>query len=291
MQALGRYDIVKTYPARGPLQQYRLAAVTAFGCFRCGQDKTSKLVTVLDADWQRLLCNGCYGRLLSIHEIKAGSGPDDERAEALAQLLLELVPADEQRRAEAALRVQDDRAEVLQPTSLRQLATATYVAEVLANRTGLDWSAAVIGPCKAVEIELVARLIEPLRAACAAVDLTPDVADNDLGRVARYCAGKTDTPPELGAISHFLRTAAHSKTRRETSPLLGALRGLMRQWPASDWLLQPDGAIERLSTLGRDFRNPAAHTNELDRTDWDRCRTHVIGADGLLWRLVLATTP
>jgi hypothetical protein len=31
-----RYEVVKTYPQRGPLQQYRLAASTSFLCFRCG---------------------------------------------------------------------------------------------------------------------------------------------------------------------------------------------------------------------------------------------------------------
>ena len=42
-----RYEIVKTYPSRGPLQQYRLAASTSFLCSRCGSAKTSKLVTTV----------------------------------------------------------------------------------------------------------------------------------------------------------------------------------------------------------------------------------------------------
>ena len=33
----------------------------------------SKLITVYRGDWSKRLCNGCYGRLLSIYEIKAAN--------------------------------------------------------------------------------------------------------------------------------------------------------------------------------------------------------------------------
>ena len=36
----------KTYPARGPLQQFRFADRVAFDRFRCRQTNTSKLITV-----------------------------------------------------------------------------------------------------------------------------------------------------------------------------------------------------------------------------------------------------
>ena len=72
---------IKTYPRRGPLQQFRFADRTAFRCFRCGVTKKSKLITVYAGDWSKRLCNGCYGRLLSLHEIKAGTSSDDQRAE------------------------------------------------------------------------------------------------------------------------------------------------------------------------------------------------------------------
>jgi hypothetical protein len=89
------FEIEKVYPPRGPLQQYRLAQSAAFSCFRCGQPKKSKLITVYRDDWSRRLCNGCYGRLLSIYEVKAGPAPDDERADALASVLMGLVSKDE----------------------------------------------------------------------------------------------------------------------------------------------------------------------------------------------------
>lgn len=86
------------------MRQYRLAASTSFRCFRCGLAKTSKLVTVFRQDWNNLLCNGCYGRLLSLHDIRAGSADDSERADALAEQLLVLVSVDEQRDAMELLR-------------------------------------------------------------------------------------------------------------------------------------------------------------------------------------------
>lgn len=77
-------SVTKRYPPRGPLQQFRFAESTAFNCFRCGDPKKSKLITVYNGDWSKRLCNGCYGRLLSLFEIKAGTAPDDEKAAELA---------------------------------------------------------------------------------------------------------------------------------------------------------------------------------------------------------------
>lgn len=90
-------NVTKTYPRRGSLQQFRFAEGTAFRCFRCGGTKKSKLITVYSGDWSRKLCNGCYSRLLSLYEIKAGTAADDQRAEQLANALLSLVTLDQQR--------------------------------------------------------------------------------------------------------------------------------------------------------------------------------------------------
>ena len=237
-----RYDVVKTYPQRGPLQQYRLAATTSFPCFRCGQAKTSKLVTVYRCDWDRLLCNGCYGRLLSLYDVRAGVTDSAAIADALAEELLGLLSQDEARRAEDLLRVRHVRADLLEPKALRLLATAEYVASQLAHTTDLDWSAAVIGVCKAVEIEVIHRILEPLAGATGGGDLASDIADKDIGRIAKYCAGRNSKPPELGAVRHFLQTAAHSQERQASSPVLKAFRAVMRRWPHGDWILARDGA-------------------------------------------------
>ena len=284
-----RYEVVKTYPQRGPMRQYRLAASASFRCFRCGLAKTSKLVTVFREDWNRLLCNGCYGRLLSIHRLRAGSADDSERADALAEQLLAFASEAEQREAMELLRIRSDQVDHLTERSQRLLATSEYVASHLANVTDLDWSAAVVGVCKAVEVELVERLIEPLALECRDADLQGDVQDRDLGRVARFCAGRTDKPPELGAIHHFLQTAHHSRSRQVTSSLLGALRRILRRWPGSAWLLEPNGALVALEQLAAEYRNRAVHTDELQQSDFDGCRNLVLGDEGMLWALVQAT--
>lgn len=286
-----RYEITKTYPQRGPLQQYRLAASTSFGCFRCGCEKTSKLVTVFRQDWNRLLCNGCYGRLLSLYDVRAGTPDAAAAADAIADELLKMVSVDDVRRAEDLLRVRESRAERLDPKSLRLLATAEYVATHLANGSDLDWSAAVIGLCKAVEIEVVQRVIEPLTAACKGLDLRDDIADKDIGRVAKYCAGRAAKPPEVGVVRHFLQTAAHSESRQDSSPLLQAFRDVTRRWPHSDWLLTPTGALSSLEVITTKFRNPAAHTEELGPPDYAECVDLVLGDAGVLWSVLRATTP
>ncbi|MGK0274705.1 MAG: hypothetical protein ACI9N0_001085 [Ilumatobacter sp.] len=286
----GRYDVTKVYPQRGPLQQYRVATATSFACFRCGNSKTSKLVTVFRDDWGHLLCNGCYGRLLSLYELRSGQADAVEIADALANELLSLLSNDEVRRAEELLRLRDARSELLEPKALRLLATAEYVAGQLQNATDLDWSAAVIGLCKAVEIEAVGRLVDPLAAATAGADLADDVADKDLGRVAKYCASRSAKSPELGAIRHFLVTAASSQERQASSPLLLAFRDVLRRWPGGDWLVERTGASFALEVITTSYRNPAAHTEELTETDYLRCADFVLGESGVLWSLITATT-
>ncbi|KAJ2899481.1 hypothetical protein MKZ38_003038 [Zalerion maritima] len=55
----------KKYHPRGSVRQHRLAALKSFTCDRCHEKKTSKLVALADEQWDALLCNGCYGWLLS----------------------------------------------------------------------------------------------------------------------------------------------------------------------------------------------------------------------------------
>jgi hypothetical protein len=211
------FEIEKTYPPRGPLQQYRLAQSAAFSCFRCGQSKKSKLITIYGSDWSRRLCNGCYGRLLSIYEVKAGTTPDDERAYALAAVLLGLVSKDDIAQAERLLRASEKRFELLSPEAIRFISTSEHVSQHLAGHSELEWSPAVIGLCKSVELEAVRLLLRPLAGHLAGVDLAVDRADKDYGRVAAFCAEPTRRPPELGAIVHFSRTLANSKARSAKS--------------------------------------------------------------------------
>lgn len=283
--------IVKTYPPRGPMQQYRFAESTAFDCFRCGQAKKSKLITVYCENWSRRLCNGCYGRLLSIYEIKAGTAPDDERADALAAALSGMVDEDDVRQAEKLFRASEERAARLSPEALRFISTAEYVAGTLEADPQLEWSPAVICLCKAVETELVLRIIKPLAFLISREDLSADRQDKELVRVAAFCADTSRKPPEVGAFAHFLQTVIHSKQRRENSVLVRGFLKLLASWPGSQWLLQPDGLHAALSLLTTKFRNPAAHTDELSRQDYSACREHVIGTEGTLWMLLVTTEP
>lgn len=281
--------VTKSYPPRGPLKQFRLAEGTAFRCFRCGDTKKSKLVTVYSGDWSRKLCNGCYGRLLALYEIKAGTAAEDQRADQLAEALLSLASVDQQREAERRFKVADKRANALCPEALRFIATAEHVAAQLQAHAHLEWSPAVIGLCKAVEAELVSRILRPLVLAAAGQDLSGDKGDKDIGRVAAFCAEPQRKPPELGVFAHFLQTVSHSKQRRQTSRLVGSFLRLAGQWTGSTWLLDVDGLYRSLVLMTTTYRNRAAHIDELSSSDYQGCRALAIGPEGVIWRLVVAT--
>jgi hypothetical protein len=244
---------------------------------------------VYNGNWSKRLCNGCYGRLLSLYEIKAGTAPDDDRAENLASALLLMVSREDQRQAEKLLRASEKRTELISPEAVRFIVTAEHVAAQLRSDPQLEWSPAVIGLCKAVEAEIVSRILRPLAALASREDLSSDKKDKDIGRVATFCADSTQKPPELGTFSHLLQTVIHSTYRRETSTLLRCFLRLIGEFTGSHWLLQPEGLHTALVTLTANFRNRAAHIDELSRRDYLDCRELVIGPAGTLWKLTLAT--
>ena len=281
--------LTKTYFPQGPLQQFRFVDSTSFRCFRCGETKKSRSTNVYSGDWSKRLCNGCYGRLLSLYEIKAGTAAEDQKAEDLVAALLSAVAADDQCQAELGLKASEKRAEQLSPESVRFIATAEHVAAELQEDPHLEWSPAVIGLCKAVESEVVVRILRPLAASASREDLTADESDKDLGRVATFCADQARKPPELGVFGRFLQTAIHSQERPETSALLGCFLKLVAEWTGSHWLLDPKGLHFKLDDLITHFRNRAAHIDELEMDDYVSCRDLVIGSEGRLWKLVVAT--
>ena len=281
--------VTKTYPQRGPLQQFRFAEGTAFRCFRCRDTKKSKLITLYLGDWSRKLCNGCYGRLLSLYEIKAGTAEDDQRAEQLADALLSLITVDQQRQAERAFIASERRAEILSPEAVRFIATAEHVAGQLESNPQLEWSPAVIGLCKAVEAEVVCRILRPLAIMAGSENLSEDKNDKDIGRVATFCVEPKRKPPELGAFAHFLQTVIHSQERRQTSRLICCFLRLAGEWTGSTWILEPEGLHRALTVLTGNYRNRAAHIDELARSDYVGCREATIGSRGVVWKLVLST--
>ena len=133
-------NVTKIYPPRGPLSQFRFADSTAFWCFRCGATKKSKLITIYNGDWSKRLCNGCYGRLLSLYEIKAGDKMDDDRVEELATALLSAVASDDLCQAERVYQSAEKRAKLLSQEAARFIATVEHVAGQLQSYPQLEWS-------------------------------------------------------------------------------------------------------------------------------------------------------
>lgn len=282
-------DVTKTYRQRGPLQQYRFADTTAFRCFRCGATKKSRLIAIYKGDWSRRLCNGCYGRLVALYEIKAGTHPDEVRSQELADALVSAVKREDRRRAERLYRGSEARAEYLRKETVGFIATAEFVAGQLEPDEQLDWSPAVIVLCKAVELEVVNQILVPLREKLVSTDLSADRQDSDLGRVAKFCVDQLQKPPELGAFAHFLQTVIHSQRRRHSSTIVRAFLRLTGEWVGSSWILDPDSFHRSLLTLTTQFRNRAAHIDELNREDYLGCRDLVIGEQGVLWQLLDST--
>lgn len=279
--------LVKRYPRRGPLQQFRFSAATSFQCCRCGKPKKSKLLVNYSGDWSRCLCNACYGLLLSIYKVKSGTDEDDVKVQKLTGQLLEIVSSDDERRAAQLLRASEARTTRLSPQALRFLATAQHLSKTLRAGPELEWSPAVIGLCKAVEVEIVRTILDPLAKRSAGSDLSGDTVDRDIRRVAVYCDGSSAYPPEIGAFAHFLQTAIHSRKRRQESVLLHLFLEVTADWVGAEWIMNPDGLYRSLTVLTREFRNRAAHIDELGAHDYMKCSDLVIGPKGLLWKLSL----
>jgi hypothetical protein len=249
------------------------------------------LIVTYNCNWDHLLCNGCYGRLLSIYNIKAGTQSEDEKATELAALLLSVYDKDQLREAERLYQLREDRAKHLSENALRFVATAEHLSRSLETAADLDWSPVTMGLCKAVETEIIERILRPLSAQLTGEALDADVRDRDLGRVAKFFADGNAKPPELGSFAHFLQTALKSEGRRTSSTVVGGLYKLFAAWPNSAWLANPAGFHAILVRLTRDFRNRAAHTDLLSQRDYESCRDLVLGPDGLLWKLVASTQP
>lgn len=282
-------DLEKDYPIRGPLHQFRFRQAQKFRCFRCGQEKISKLITIYSEDWSRRLCNGCYGYLLSIYELKRETKPEEEKAAELGKRLLDAFNQSQLQEAVRLLKVSEKRSIYLSERSTQFLATAEYVSKTLSQMTDLDWSSAVIGLCKAVEMELVLRLIVPLQSKVPSDALKIDMADRELMRVAKSLQ-PASTPPELGSIAHFLQVVIRDEKKRNTSPSVQAFLELARKWPNPVWVLDSDGLPKSLKHLASSFRNRAAHLEQLTQSDYDRCRELVVGTKGILWQIVASTT-
>jgi hypothetical protein len=223
-----------------------------------------------------------------VRQIKQGGGPVEVKADRLADVVL--LSSRGAKLTGRARPTSADRSAELSPLSKQFLSSGRTLASLLGDQP-VDWSGPTIGICKAFESEAVSRLLDPL---CQAV--TPDEAQVDLSsanlrRVARYCARKSETPPELGGIRLFLETVARSRLCPNSSPILNSFFQLAASWPDHGWLIEPDGAAASLATLTKRFRNRAAHIAALERRDYNECEAFVAGPRGILWQLIDSTSP
>ena len=133
------------------------------------------------------------------------------------------------------------------------------------------------------------RILRPLALIASRRDLSADKADKDLGRIAAFCADSNRKPPELGTLAHFLQTVIQSQDRRQSSALIGSFLKLAGEWTGSHWILDLNGFHQTLTMATVEFRNRAAHIEELSKDDYTKCREFLIGPEGALWKLVIST--
>lgn len=142
----------------------------------------------------------------------------------------------------------------------------------------------LLGFVKAVESEVIRRVLIPLRQLLQGESLEGDRQDRDLKRVVSFLADQNEKPPELGAFAYFLKTCLTSKNRRITSSAVAGFYKLLSNWPDSAWLGNEDGFHASLDLLRDRYRNKAAHLNTLSQPDYEGCRELVVGSAGTLWK-------
>lgn len=179
----------------------------------------------------------------------------------------------------------------LHPYTEKCLKSAEWIVQSLATNPcpDFEWSCAIVPLCKGFEYELVKRVFEPLKQRGTPQDFQPDVEDKDIGKIAKFCIGK-GKPPELGVAAWFIRTAATSKTRRETSVLLRTFIALVTAMADPEWITEPKSLLHAIEELTSKYRNPSSHTGEMGEAEYRACRELLSAPEtGALWKLASAT--
>jgi len=266
----------------------RYDSLQDFHCLRCGRTKRSKLMAIYAEKPNLKICNACYGNILSIYNVKAGTSSDDEKAEKIANLLSQLVDNDQRRTQERLFRASEQRAEFLDQKTIVFVTTSECLAEKITTEESslIDWSPLIIGLCKAFENQLLNQLIIPYKKYIEDHDLSSDFADKDVSRFAKYLKSSDKAPPEMGSFSYFLKTATHSKERSQSSPTIKSFLTFIRKKHDCEWLISENGLQMHIDTLVTQFRNKSAHVGQMSRDEYLKCREFVIGNDGIMWILV-----
>ncbi len=57
--------VIKRFPEKGNMQLVCLRTVARFECSHCRAGKQAKLLAVVSGDWNKLVCENCYGKLIA----------------------------------------------------------------------------------------------------------------------------------------------------------------------------------------------------------------------------------
>jgi hypothetical protein len=270
------------------LSQFRFEKAVSFICFRCAAAKTSKSITICNENWDYKICNGCYGYLLSIHNIKNSTDPDEKKFEALDKCIEQLA-RDYKSRIIAFRNKLDKSKSEFEDSTRRFLATAACLEEDLPKGEFLEWSPAVLCLCKAVENELINKFLIPMRN--FGLDMATDKSDPRTKRVDQFLSRETDTPPELGGISFYINLVAKSSSYRDKAASAPLLKTYSEKRPFFDWYTRGGGAASDIETIVTKFRNRAAHISELAHDDFQECKELVLGSEGILSNILRASQP
>jgi hypothetical protein len=174
----------------------------------------------------------------------------------------------------------------------RHLGTARIVADHLSRLDAGDpvlWSPVVSALSSALEVELRYRVIDRMREVLIS-RFGPDLAlSGEYAKFSAYCKAQPGSGRmEIGAIARFLASAATDARSSSPSQLGRLFRKLLDASPRPEWLGDPGALAAEVSAFTRDYRNPAAHGEEIARDAGQACLTYVAGDGGLLWRVVSA---
>lgn len=281
------HNIIKTYPKRGPLSQFRFEKIVSYICFRCRSAKTSKLISIYREDWDLKLCNGCYGRLISLYEIRSNSNPEEKKFSALDQTIRQIWSRYNSELSEIELDIGENSS--YESTTVKFLATAEYLKRTLPKGEFLEWSPAIICLCKAVENELIHKFIVPLKHIADKEKVASPNFDKRTQGLEKYLFGINDTPPEIGRVAFFLQLLAKSRGFRENSTTLELLKIFSEKRPLSSWFYAEDGISDSLTELVEKFRNNAAHISELTKEDYVECEKLTLMENGILEKISKCT--
>lgn len=274
------HKIIKTYPCRGPLNQFRFEKSISFVCFRCSNTKTSKLVSTYRENWNLKLCNGCYGRLISLYEIRSSSDPSEAKFSALDQNIRDIWSQFENQVSELEREI--SKKSSFDSDTNKFLATAEFLKRKLPDEENLEWSPAIISLCKAVENELVKKWILPLKLMAEGAKVNNQVIDKRTQRLEKYIMGINDTPPELGSIYFFIDILSKSESFRNNSPTFELIKEYSQKRPLSYKFYSSNGISDSLKELVENYRNKAAHIEVLKKEDYICCEEITLSEGGIL---------